>query len=104
MLDDRDRYHPRTIEELAADPIPVTLINEPLPPDNVTALAAPRVHSLHAVLCDALTSSRGLLQRLESGVRVGREGEARAAVRELYVQMRRTVQVLSRCLELPDLE
>ena len=61
-------------------------------------------HSLHAVLCDALTSSRGLLQRLESGVRVGREGEARAAVRELYVQMRRTVQVLSRCLELPDLE
>jgi len=56
------------------------------------------------VLCDALTSSRGLLQRLEAGVRVGREGEARAAVRELYVQVRRTVQVLSKCLELPELE
>ena len=38
------------------------------------------------------------------GVRVGREGEARAAVRELYVQVRRTVQVLSKCLELPELE
>jgi len=41
MLDDRDRYHPRTIEELAADPIPVTLINEPLPPDNVSTLGRP---------------------------------------------------------------
>ena len=89
---------------MAEDPIPTTIINEPLPPENVVALPPKAAHSLHAVLCDALTSSRGLLQRLESGVRVGREGEARAAVRELYVQMRRTVAVLSRCLELPDLE
>jgi hypothetical protein len=77
MLD--DKYRPRTTDELMEDPIPVTLLNESLLPDNVSTLAVRRVHSLHAVLCDALTSSRGLLQRLESGVRVGREGEARAA-------------------------
>jgi hypothetical protein len=99
-----DKYRPRSFEEMVEDPIPVTLINEPLPPDNVSTLVPKAHHSLHAVLCDALTSSRGLLQRLEAGVRVGREGEARAAVHELYVQMRRTVQVLGRCLELPDLE
>jgi hypothetical protein len=102
-----DKYWPRTAEELVDDPIPVTIVNEPVLP-NVSVLPVSR-HSLHAVLCDALTSSRGLLQRLESGVRVGREGEARAAVRALlcadaYVQMRRTVAVLERCLELPDLE
>ena len=51
MLDDLDRYHPRTIEELADDPIPVSLINEPLPPDNVRALVRPTQRSLHAVLC-----------------------------------------------------
>ena len=49
MLDDRDRYHPRTIEELAADPIPVTLINETLPPDNVSTLGRAKQRSLHAV-------------------------------------------------------
>jgi hypothetical protein len=106
MLDDdtRDRrYHPRSFEELAEDPIPVSWINEPLPPDNVSAMPVRRKHSLHAVLCDALTSNRGLLQRLELGVTAS-PGEAREAIRELYVQVRRTVQVLSRCLELQGLE
>jgi hypothetical protein len=28
MLDDKDRYHPRRFEELAADPVPPSLINE----------------------------------------------------------------------------
>jgi len=81
-----DKYWPRTVDEMVEDPIPVTVINEPVLP-NVVALPPKAAHSLHAVLCDALTSSRGLLQRLESGVRVGREGEARAAVRDLYVQI-----------------
>jgi hypothetical protein len=79
-----------------------SLISEPLPPDNVIPLPKP-AHSLHAVLCDALTSNRGLLQRLELGV-TAPPGEAREQVRELYVQTHRTVQVLSRCLELPELE
>jgi hypothetical protein len=100
-----DRYHPRTFDELAADPVPTTIINEAAP-ENVSALPVKRAHSLDAVLCDASTSNRGLLQRLEAGVHVGpgAQGEARAAVRDLYVQVRCTVQVLSRCLELPDLE
>jgi hypothetical protein len=95
-----DKYLPRSLAELAEDPIPQ--INEPVPPDNVIPLPKP-AHSLHAVLGDALTSNRGLLQRLEAGVQAP-PGEARVAVRDLYVQLRRTVQVLSRCLELPDLE
>ena len=98
MLDDRNRYWPQRFEEMAEDPIPRTLINEPVV-DNVIVLPkAP--HSLHAVLCDALTSNRGLLQRLEVGV-TAPPGEARVAVRDLFVQLRRTVAVLSRCLELP---
>jgi len=78
-----------------------SLISEPVPPENVIALSRP-AHSLHAVLCDALTSNRGLLARLELGVNA--PPEARAAVRDLYVQIRQTVQALLRCLELPDLE
>ena len=80
---------------MAADPTPTTILNEAAP-ENVIALPK-AAHSLHAVLCDALTSSRGLLQRLELGVVVP-PGEGREAVRELYVQMRRTVAVLGRCL------
>ena len=101
MLDDdtKDRrYHPRQLVEMMEDEVPVSLINEPI--REVIELRPGQKHSLHAVLCDALTSSRGLLQRLEAGVTVP-PGEGREAVRDLYVQMRRTVQALSRCLELP---
>ena len=83
------------------DEVPVSLINEPI--HEVIELRPGQKQSLHAVLCDALTSSRGLLQRLELGVQAP-PGEAREVVRDLYVQVRRTVQVLGRCLELPDLE
>ena len=98
-----DRYRPRTFEELAEDPIPHTLLTEPWPPDNVIPLPKP-AHSLRAVLCDALTSNQGLLQRLESsgGVQAP-PGAARIVVRELYVSVRRTVQALSAALE-QDLE
>jgi len=90
---------PAQIEELEGRK---SFISEPLPSENVITLPKP-AHALHAVLCDALTSNRGLLQRLELGV-TAPPGEARVAVRDLYVQLRRTVQVLSRCLELPELE
>jgi len=103
MLDDRDRYHPRTIEELADDPIPVSLINEPLPPDNVRALVRPTQRSLHAVLCDALTNTQALLARLEAGVTVPRD-QQREVVRLLYVATRHQVRALSAVLELEGLE
>ena len=64
MLDDRDRYHPRTIEELAADPIPVTLINEPLPPDNVSTLGRAKQRSLHAVVAQNLADVESLMSLL----------------------------------------
>jgi hypothetical protein len=37
-----DKYRPRSFAELEADPIPVSLLNEPLPPDNVATLAPRR--------------------------------------------------------------
>jgi hypothetical protein len=73
------------------------------PPDNVSTLARTKQRSLHAVLVKSLINTRALRQRLEAGVSAP-PGEAREAVRELYLQVRRTVQVLSWCLELPDLE
>jgi hypothetical protein len=48
MMD--DKYHPRSFEELAGDPTPVTLINEPVPADNVGVLA-PRGEA-KVVACD----------------------------------------------------
>src|SRR5215472_5765244 len=106
MLDDetRDRrYHPRSFEELAEDPIPVSLINEPVPPDNVCTLARPRQRSLHAVLCEALTNTRGLLARLEAGVTVPR-AEQRETIRLLYVATRHQAKALFATLELQGLE
>jgi hypothetical protein len=70
-MDDRDRYLPnagtycpRTFEELASDPIPTTLLNEPLPPDNVSTLPVPRARSIHATLVESLNSTQALLRRL----------------------------------------
>jgi hypothetical protein len=101
MLDDRNRYWPRTFEELGSDRIPVSWLNEPVPPDNVSALVRTRQRSLHASLAETLASSRGLLTRLENGNVQAPPGEARVAVRELFVQLRHTVAALSRCLKLP---
>ena len=96
------RYWPRQFEEMASDPVPVSWINEPALPDNVAALV-PRQRSLHAVLCQALTNSRALLTRLESGVTVPRQ-EQREVVRLLYVSTRHQVAALAAVLELDGLE
>jgi hypothetical protein len=98
-----DKYRPRKFEELAVDPTPVTLINEPLPPDNVRPLVRPMHRSLHAVLCEALTNMQALLTRLEAGVMVPLD-QQREVVRLLYVATRHQVQALAACLELEGLE
>jgi hypothetical protein len=97
-----DKYWPRQFEEMAEDPIPVSFINQPLPPDNVRALV-PRQRSLHAVLCEALTNTQALLARLESGVSVPRD-QQREVVRLLYVATRHQVKALAATLELDGLE
>src|SRR5215469_529270 len=97
------RYWPRQFEEMASDPVPRSLLNEPLPPENVTTLVRPTQRSLHAVLCESLISTKALLTRLETGHVQAPPGAARIAVRELYVSVRRTVQALSAALE-QDLE
>jgi hypothetical protein len=101
MLDDRDRYWPRSFEELAEDPIPRSFINQPLPPDNVIAL--PKTRSLHAVLCEALIDTQALLARLESGVQVRHNGQ-REVVRALYVASRNQAKMLIATLECEGLE
>ena len=98
-----DKYWPRTFEELGSDPTPVSWLNEPLPPDNVTTLV-PRQRSLHAVLVENLNSTQALLTRLESGrVCVPRQ-EQREVVRLLYVATRHQVKALTAVLELEGLE
>ena len=79
----------------------MSLINEPVAPDNVIPL--PRARSLHAVLCEALTNTQALLARLESGVCVPRP-EQREVVRLLYVATRHQVKALAAVLELDGLE
>jgi hypothetical protein len=103
MLDDRDRYWPRRFEEMAADPIPQSLLNEPLPPDNVRSIGRAARRPLHAVLCEALTNTQAVLARLEAGVTVPRQ-EQREVVRLLYVATRHQVKALAACLELNGLE
>jgi hypothetical protein len=46
------KYWPRQFEEMAEDPIPVSLINEPVPADNIRTLVRPSKRPLHAVLCE----------------------------------------------------
>jgi hypothetical protein len=87
---------------MASDRTPVSWINEPLPPDNVSTLV-PRQRSIHAVLVENLNSTRALLARLEAGVTVPRQ-EQREVVRLLYVATRHQVKALAACLELEGLE
>jgi len=68
-------------------PDPVSLINEPVAPDNVSTLVRPKQRSLHAVLCEGLNNTQALLSRLEAGVVVPRD-QQRETVRELYVATR----------------
>jgi hypothetical protein len=97
------RYWPRQFDELVDDPTPMSWINEPLPPDNVSALV-PRQRSIHAMLVENLNSTRALLTRLESGrVCVPRQ-EQREVVRLLYVATRHQVKALAAVLELDGLE
>ena len=98
-----DKFSPRNFTELASDPVPVSWINEPVPPDNVSTLVRTKQRSLHAVLCQALMNTQALLQRLELGVHVPR-AEQREIVRLLYVATRHQVKALAAVLELEGLE
>ena len=90
MSDDtKDRYRPRgRSRSLSLILFRLASSNEPVPPDNVIAL--PKTRSLHATVCEALTNSRALLNRLENGIDAP-PGGAREIVRELYVATRRQV-------------
>jgi len=84
------------IEATGAPPGP----NEPVPPDNVIPL--PKAGSRHAVLCEALTSNRALLPRLELSVVVPKD-QQREVVR-LYVATKHQAKALAAVLELEGLE
>jgi hypothetical protein len=90
--DDKKRFWPRSfsLEPLERDP--VTVINEPPLPDNVSVMV-PKPRSLRAVIAQSLKDTEALIGRLELGVRVADSG--RGLIRELYVQARKQREVLS---------
>jgi len=81
------KYTPRTLEELADDSIPVTVLNEPLPPENVGVLVPARRRPIHALIAECLASTEALVNRLELGVRVA--DSQRPVIRDLYAQCRK---------------
>jgi hypothetical protein len=96
MMD--DKYRPRTFEELASDPTPVSWLNEAPAPDNVGVLVSGRKRSLHAIVAQNLADTEALIGRLEAGVRVADSG--RGLIRDLYVQCRKQREVLAQALRL----
>src|SRR5262249_5393013 len=86
MMGDK-KYTPRTLDELADDPIPVTVLNEPLRPENVGVLVPGRQRSLHAVLAQNLKDVEGLSARLELGVAGANSG--RGLILGLHVWWRK---------------
>jgi len=97
-----DKYRPRSFEEMAADRVPSSLLNEPLPPDNVGVIVPAQARSLHAIIAQSLADIESLIGRLETGVRVA--DSQRPVIRELYVQTRRQRDVLAAALRLEELE
>jgi len=87
---------------MADDPTPVSLINESLPPDNVSTLGRAKQRSLHAVVAQNLADVESLIAGLELRVAVADSG--RGLVRDLYVQCRRQREVLAAALRLEELE
>jgi hypothetical protein len=85
------KYWPRTGEELAEDPTPVSFINRPVH-ENVGVLVPSQQRSLHAVVVQNLADVEALIERLELGVGVADSG--RALIRELYVQARKQRELL----------
>ena len=96
-----DKYRPRELEEIEGNGI--SIINEPIPPENVRTLVRPRQRSLHAVLCEAVINTQAPLARLEAGVTVPRD-QQREVVRVLYVATRHQARALAATLELDGLE
>ena len=92
------KYCPCPVEELEARP---SLINEPLPPDNVVSLR--RSRSLRAALAENLNATRALLRQLEDGVTVSDDAQCEI-IRLLFVATRDQVKALNAALECEGLE
>src|SRR6516165_1756810 len=98
-----DRYWPRQFDEMAEDPTPVTLLNEPVR-EVIELRPGQQAASLYALLVGVRNQAQALLGRLETrGVYVPRQGQ-REVVRAHYVATRNQVKVLSAVLELDGLE
>jgi len=97
------RYWPRQFHDMAEDPTPVTLLNEPVR-EVIELRPGQQAASLYALLVGVRNRAQALLERLETrGVYVPRQGQ-REVVRAHYVATRNQVKVLSAVLELDGLE
>ena len=74
-----DKYWPRQFEEMAEDPVPRTVLTEPLPPDNVISLV-PRQRSIYAVLVENLNSTQALLTRFGGWRLCAKTGDCSALI------------------------
>ena len=92
-----DKYRPWNWTDDAV-PNSVSLLNQPLPPENVGVMVLSQQRSLHAIIAQNLKDTEALIGRLELGVRVADNG--RGVIRDLYVQCRRQREVLSAVLRL----
>ena len=98
-----DKYWPRQFHEMAEDPTPVTLLNEPVR-EVIELRPGQQAASLYALLVGVRNQAQALLERLETrGVYVPSAGQ-REVVRALYVATRNQVRALSAVLELDGLE
>jgi hypothetical protein len=67
-----DKFWPRGFEEMAEDPVPPSLINEPIRGEVQELRPGAKQRPLHAVLVGSLNNTQALLTRLEAGVTVPR--------------------------------
>ena len=91
-----DRYWPRQTDEI--DGPGVSLLNEPIPPENVGVLVPGRQRSLHAIVAQNLADAEALIVRLEDGVAVA--DSQRPVIRDLYVQCEKQRELLEVTLQL----
>jgi len=101
VLDDRDRYRPRQIDEI--DDNGVSLINEPIRDEVIELRPGQAAAPLHALLVGLSNQALALQERMENrGVHVARNDQ-RETVRLLYVATRNQVRALEAALSLEGL-
>jgi len=98
-----DKYWPRQFHEMAEDPTPVTLLNEPIR-EAIELRPGQASASLYALLVGLRNQAQALLERMETRGVCVRQDSQREVIREAYAASRRLVKALEATLSLEGLE